>query len=141
MQYNLNDIFKQSTVDVYGVKLDTKFHRAIVVYGIKATKDTQTSEVKIYNTAKGGDHYQEISEDEYDIFLQNGWRYGVYTLSLDNICSKLQRIESNIKLELSGRLNKRDIEGWKFSRKTHLRRYAIITKKLNKLKLKSNVTN
>tara|TARA_R110000744_G_scaffold364734_1_gene473351 strand:+ start:367 stop:774 length:408 start_codon:yes stop_codon:yes gene_type:complete len=135
MRYNLREVFEQSMSDKYSADLSGKSCKASIVYGIKSIMDRETLDIKIYNTTKGGNYYQEIDDQEYNIFYENGWRFGVYTLYLSNIKRKLDHIEANIKKEVNGRLSKKAISGWKLSRTLMMGKYSKISKKLNKLKL------
>jgi len=136
MRYSLEEVFKQSMNDKYSADLSSKCCKSRIVFGIKSIMDRETSDIKIYNTTKGGDYYREIEDDEYDIFYKNGWRFGVYTLSLSNIRRKLNKIESNIKQEVNGRLSKKAILGWKINRTIQMGKYSKISQKLNQLKSK-----
>ena len=134
MRFSLEEIFEQSIGDNYAADVSSRGFTARVVYGIKLVKDLKTDKIKVYNTAKSGDYYQEVEEEEYSIFLEKGWRYGVYVLSLNNIRLKLDKIEGKIKQEVNGRLSKKAILGWKSNRASLMARYSKITKKLNQLK-------
>lgn len=136
MQFSLEEVFDQSLKDGYSADISTKGCQSMVVYGVKTVRDLKTKVIKIYNTSKGGDYYMEIEEDEYKIFFEKGWRYGVYVLYLNNIRLKLDKVEGNIKQEVNGRLSKKAILGWKVSRSMLMAKYSKITKKLNQLKSK-----
>jgi len=136
MKYNLADVFQQSVDDQYSTNLNSKCCEARIVYGIKSIMDRETLRIKIYNTTKGGDYYEEVEEQEYNLFFEKGWRYGVYTLSLTNIRLKLINIEAHIKQEVNGRVSKKAILGWKMSRAVLMARYSRISQKLNLLKSK-----
>jgi len=141
MRYSLEDIFQQSVSDPYASPLNGRGYKSMNVYGIKSVKDNETGEVEIFNTTRSGNYYVEISESDYEVFLTNGWRYGVYELSLSNYRIKLDWIEHKIKKEVNkqGRVNDRQVQSLKQERQSVLEKYSEITIKLNKLK--SNGTN
>ena len=77
MRYNLIDIFEQAEQDDYAIKVDGKGYKSRLVYGIKISKDDETDEVVIENTLASGNYYKLITPEEQEVFLDNGWRYGV----------------------------------------------------------------
>lgn len=136
MRYSLEEVFDQSMNDKYSADLSNKSCKASIVYGIKSIMDRETYDIKIYNTTRGGNYYKEINDQEYNVFYENGWRFGVYTLYLSNIKRRLNQIETNIKKEFNGKLSKRAILGWKTSRTLMMAKYSKVAKKLNQLKSK-----
>tara|TARA_R110000803_G_scaffold145933_5_gene211769 strand:+ start:63 stop:506 length:444 start_codon:yes stop_codon:yes gene_type:complete len=145
MLFSLEDIFDQSLNDRYSASINNRGCQSMILYGIKSVRDLKTEVIKIYDTTKGGDFYKEIIEDEYNIFFEQGWRYGVYVLCLNNIRLKLKAVEAGIKKEVNGRMSNRKILLWKTRRFKLMAQYSEITKKLNQLKLnkngKSKITN
>jgi hypothetical protein len=134
MQFSLKDIIQQALNDDYSSNTSSRYNQSRIIYGIKIVEDSITKDIQIYNITKGGDYYKEINEEEYNIFLKKGWRYGVYVLSLNNIRTRLDNVESYIKEEVNGRLSKKAILKWKTSRINLMAKYSKITKKLNQLK-------
>ena len=134
MQFSLKDIIQQPLNDDYSSNTTNRYNKSRIIFGIKIVEDSITKDIQIYNITKGGDYYKEINEEEYNIFLKKGWRYGVYVLSLNNIRTRLDNVESYIKEEVNGRLSKKAILKWKTSRINLMAKYSKITKKLNQLK-------
>jgi hypothetical protein len=134
MQFSLKDIIQQALNDDYSSNTTNRYNKSRIIFGIKIVEDSITKDIQIYNITKGGDYYKEINEEEYNIFLKKGWRYGVYVLSLNNIRTRLDNVESYIKEEVNGRLSKKAILKWKTSRINLMAKYSKITKKLNQLK-------
>jgi len=62
---------------------------------------------RIFNTKMKGDFYQEITEDQYKMFEEHGFEYGVYNVMTDNLQNSLQRITNKIQLEINIRNNTR----------------------------------
>ena len=84
MQFSLHDIFEQAEVDKHSINLNSPPFKGRLLYGIKIIScyrvKTKVHEVTILNTQKGGNRYEEISSNEYEIFQSFGWNYGVYVL-------------------------------------------------------------
>ncbi len=64
---------------------------------------------RIFNTKMKGDFYQEITEDQYEMFETYGFEYGVYNVMTDNLQDSLKRITNKIQIEVGPR-RKGDIE-------------------------------
>jgi hypothetical protein len=87
--------------------------------------------VQLYNTAANGDHYEVLEKSEHKNFIDKGWRYGVYVISLSNYRLKLDRIEHKIREEISGKANIRYIKILKLQREDVLKRFSKVNQKLN----------
>lgn len=61
------------------------------MYGIKIKHDTETGDIRIFNTATGGDAYRELDEEEYSFFLDNGWREGCLLVALRHYNERLDK--------------------------------------------------
>ncbi len=133
MKYNLEDIFAQATEDDYAISLDGDGYESRMVYGTKIIKDQETGIIQILNTMKGGDYYTPISKDELESFIEKGWRYGVFVLSLSNYRSKLDVIEQRIKQYINDKKSEKQIGILKSSRERILSKYSEINSKLNQL--------
>ena len=97
MKYSLKDIYAQALQDTYALALDGDGYDSRMVYGTKIIKDLLNGEIQILNTARGGDYYSHLTPEQLNNFLEKGWRYGVFVLSLSNYRSKLDIIEQRIK--------------------------------------------
>ena len=135
MKYSLEDIWVQALEDTYAISLDGKGYQSRMVYGLKIVKDDETNKIELINATRGGDYYREINAEELEVFLEKGWRYGVYVLSLSNYRLKLDLIEQKINKEMNSRKSKKQIEILKGSRKRVMNKYSEINYKLNQLKL------
>jgi len=135
MKYSLEDIWVQALEDTYAISLDGKGYQSRMVYGLKIVKDDETNKIELINATRGGDYYREINAEELEVFLEKGWRYGVYVLSLSNYRLKLDLIEQKIHKEMNSRKSKKQIEILKGSRKRVMNKYSEINYKLNQLKL------
>jgi hypothetical protein len=105
MSFTLHEIFEQAEADKSSITLDSPPFKGRLLYGIKIMGcyrvKTKTHEVTILNTQKGGNRYEEISSDEYQIFQSFGWKYGVYVLSLSNCRLKMDKIKKSLDFEES----------------------------------------
>ncbi len=131
--YTIDQVMNQAIEDEYAVELGGEGYRARLLYGCKISQDNETKEVIIQNTSLGGEWYKNISHEQLEIFLDKGWRSGVYELSLSNYRTKLDRIEKSIKNEVNGRKNPKQIQSLKNSRENVLSRYSKIKYKLNQI--------
>ncbi len=127
---NLEDVFKEALDDDYAGILDDHYVESRIVFGIKISRDRECGDIEILNTSKGGDYYEEISNDEYEVFLGKGWRRGVYVVSLSNYRRKLDAIEFKINNAIQRSATKKEIDSWQDRRKTVMKQYTKITNKL-----------
>jgi hypothetical protein len=130
---SLEDIFKEALNDSYSAILDTPYVEARLVFGVKIVRDKESGLIEILNTTRGGDYYKEITQKEYQEFYVNGWRYGVYDVSLSNYRRKLDMIDYNVNEAILNLASKKEIEGFHIRRKNIMNRYAKISNKLNLL--------
>ena len=128
--YELNEIYNQADRDEVSIKTDCVGYEARLRQGIKITREGR--DVHIFNTTKGV-FYEEIKQEEYEIFYEYGWVIGVYQLALVNYKRKLNVIEERIRREVNTRKNDRHVKALKKSRTKILIDYRRITKKINKL--------
>ena len=126
-------LLDQASKDRATISLSCGKYEAYILYSIKIVKDNITEAVQIYNTAANGDHYKIIDSDDLEVFLNKGWRYGVYVISLSNYRLKLDRIEHKIRGEISGKANIRYIKILKLQREDVLKRFSKVNQKLNQL--------
>lgn len=131
MYSELNDIFEQALKDYNTANLDGKDYESRLSYGIKIVRYEEDNSVVIYNTARGGDYYEELNEEEYNIFIEEGWQIGVNKMALKKYTDKLELIEKKIKEEINGRNNSRYLDFLRESRTNILNKYYYITQKLN----------
>lgn len=128
---SLRDVWEEAKHDLYSSNLDADGYEARLVYGIKIVYDIETKRINIYNTARGGDFYNEVN-NLYP-FIEGGWRYGVYITTLENYKHKLDRIEDAIREEVNATNNPKQITSLKNARLRILNKYNRISDKLNKL--------
>ena len=129
----LEDIFNEAVNDRNSAIVDGDGYEARLLYGIRISRDKKTNEIVIEDSSSSGDYYNELSDEYYQIFLDNNWKYGVYVLSLSNIRRKLDLIEIKIRDEINSRNNEKYIKQQIQSRDNLLNRFATINNKLTKL--------
>lgn len=139
--YTLIDVWNQAKDDCFTANLDGEGYEARILYGCKISKDKETNMVQLQNTSRGGEWYIQLEPEEIEIFLNMGWRIGIYMLSLSNYRLKLDRIERLIKMEVNGRKNPKQIQSLKSSRQRILERYSKIKNQLNQLNNLNQIKN
>lgn len=134
MRYNLQDIWGQALQDDFATDINGQGYESRLVYGVKIIRDNLTKEVQILKAMTGSEYYPKLSKDEIEVFLDKGWRYGIYSLSLASYRTKLENIKEAIKSEVNGRNRIKRIYLYKESRDGILKKYNNINNKLNQLK-------
>ena len=132
-RYSLKEIWEMAKEDSFAAALDFQGHEARLCYGIKIVYDISTKTITLFNTAKGGDFYEELSKDELDRFKANGWRAGVYLTALDTITEKLDLLEVKIQHEICAKNRHKMVKMYKATRENFLNSYTKIKSKLNQL--------
>jgi hypothetical protein len=127
---NLDEVWQSALDDRASVNLDNRHHYARLNRGIKIIKDRNTSQIKIYNTLVGGDHYVELAPSYYRLFESEGWVVGCCTVALDSYRTKLERIEYLIRRETNSKKNKKKIDALKNNRARVMNRYFIVSQRL-----------
>jgi hypothetical protein len=122
--FTLNEVFEQAKLDRFSGNIDGLGYEARLVYGVKVSKDNHTGKVQLFNTSKRGSYYDRLSDDQVAIFLQRGWRCGVYVVFLSNNLNRLKSIERSVSCEFkSGHPDLSKVRHWKDRRKRILKRY------------------
>ncbi len=134
MRYNLQDIWGQALEDDFATDINGQGYESRLVYGVKIIRDNVTKEVQILKAMTGSEYYPKLSKDEVEVFLDKGWRYGIYSLSLASYRTKLENIKEAIKSEVNGRNRIKRLYLYKESRDGILKKYNNINNKLNQLK-------
>ena len=131
--YSLEQVFNEALLDRKSALLNGKLYQARLLRGIKIVRDNETLEVEIFNTTMGGDFYKEVNAEQYKLFRENGWKIGVYVISLTNYRRKLVKIEQRIKDELNSRKNAKSIKMSKSRRLAILKNFSEVSNKLKEL--------
>jgi hypothetical protein len=96
-----HEVFQQALDDDQCVNLDSDTMEVRLAYGCRISRDIETGDISILNTAIGGYEYANVPCDIKDKFLLMGWKTGTEYLKLHSYKSKLNRIESNIQRIIS----------------------------------------
>ena len=138
MKHSLEQVFQQSKLDDYAITLDGDGYESRMVYGIKIVRDNETKAIQLLNTMVGGDYYKELTHNQLEVFLDKGWRIGVYVVALSNYRSKLILIEQKIHRVMNGNKSEKQIKSLKGQRTRIMNQYTEINQKFNQLNLNQN---
>jgi hypothetical protein len=94
----LNQIFDIAISDKYALVYKGNGYTSVSLYIIKIIKDTESGEVSIYSSELSDNWYTALDDRELNIFKNNGWRYGVYVLTLSNFSLKHRRLCTTLEL-------------------------------------------
>ena len=94
----LNQIFDIAIQDDYALVHKGVGYTSVSLYIIKIVKDSESGEVVIYSSELSDNWYTELDDRELNIFKNNGWRYGVYVLTLSNFSLKHTRLCTMLEL-------------------------------------------
>ena len=131
MVYTLKDIVNQAQKDSTAVVSTLPKGLSVMGNGVKL--QSFSSKIEILNCSKGGHYYKEIEEDEYDYFLENGWKKGKIQVAINNCKHKLELIEKRMKVEMNTRKNDKHIQNLKTRRENLIKKYADHKVKLNQI--------
>ena len=129
--YSLLEIFDQAKDDDNSTFISAIGYESVMVGGIKIIKDSRTKDIQLLNTMVTGNYYTLVKKEEINLFLEKGWKCGLYNLSLSNYRSKLDSIEYKIKDEITGRNSEKQLISLKEKRELTLKKYTQIKNKLN----------
>jgi len=127
--FSLEDIFDQAFTDNKSVKRVENGYQSVGLLDVKILKDDYTHEIDLLNTSKR--YYKRLTDSEFDAFKKNGWRYGVYVVTLSNYRSKLDKVEKSIRDEVNGKGSEKIIKQLKATRESLMSNYTQLNNKLN----------
>ena len=131
----LSQIFDIAISDTYALTHKGDGYTSVSLYIIKIVKDTESGEVVIYSSELSDNWYTELDDRELNIFKNNGWRYGVYVLTLSNFSLKHRRLCTMLELvKLSKKKGKHSISSLENEIRIMEEKQKEITLKLNKIK-------
>jgi len=126
-------ILTEASKDFNSVEFFNAKRSEYISYGVKIVADTETLEVYIYNIAINGDFYEEITPEQYEIFLNKGWKYGAYSVSLSNYRRKLDVIQSKMRDIVNNSRSEKQMQKLREQRDMIMSRYHELSTKLNQL--------
>jgi hypothetical protein len=131
----LSQIFDIAISDTYALTHKGNGYTSVSLYIIKIVKDTESGAVTIYSGELSDNWYTELADRELNIFKDNGWRYGVYVLTLSNFSLKHRRLCTMIELvKLGKKQGKHSIASLEKEIVLVEEKQKEITLKLNKIK-------
>ena len=125
-------IFNEAYNDRLSVRITTKDSVSLVYRGIKV--ENKEGKISIYNTARGGDFYREVTPEQYTVFADKGFRQGVYDVCMENYKDTLKMLSVKIRNEVASRNNQKHYNSLKEYRTTIMNKITevINLKKINK---------
>lgn len=112
--YNPIDLWYDADMSNRGVRMQHNDCDSIIYMGIKIEK--KDNDVRLINTKKGGNFYKEVTDEQYDVFFENGFLIGVYSVVKANTERSLQIVAETINEELTGTRNEKKYEYLKTKR-------------------------
>jgi len=128
----LDHIYQEASKDFSTSNLSADSYNAYMFMGVKITKDEE-GVVKIYDPTKKGEYYREFEKTDYEIFKLNGWKKGVYIITLKKYKERLESIKDRITWELNNTKSNKKLKLFKLSREQITKKYYIISQKLNQI--------
>tara|TARA_R100000742_G_scaffold3133_1_gene660 strand:- start:1334 stop:1717 length:384 start_codon:yes stop_codon:yes gene_type:complete len=122
VEYNLESLWEDAVSDRKAINLNSNLEMAYMYKGIKIVRILD--DIKIYNTRKLGIAYKEISPDEYEVFLQYGFRNGVHQVLKNTYQEQIEKINQKIQGEVNTRNNKKHYESLKVKRENLINKYS-----------------
>jgi hypothetical protein len=138
MTYTKKQLWDDALENNLAVELDTHTEEARLLFGCKLVKCRYTDAIDFYNTARGGDWYIPLTQEELDVFRSNGLKQGVYWLMMSNVTIRLKGVQDNIREQVNGDNNQRRIQMLKKYRE---RLIKLFNKTSNKFKQRGYVTD
>ena len=132
--FSLEDIWSQATNTRSTVLMDnSKIEKANLHKGIK-----MTNERGVYTIVKSSSHYyDEIADEEYDIFLEKGWVIGRLNVLMNECEEELDSLFIKIRNCYQDN-NRKSLLFYKTRKEKVLSRYSKYHKQLNQINGKVN---
>ncbi len=132
--FSLEDIWNQANNIRSTVFMDnSKFEKAIIHKGIK-----MTNEKGVYTIVKSSSpYYDEIADEEYDIFLEKGWVIGRLNVLMNECEVELDSLFIKIRNCYQDN-NRKSLLFYKTRKEKVLSRYSKLHKQLNQINGKVN---
>jgi len=97
------EIYNQAYNDGLSIRITTKDSVSLVFRGVKV--ENKNDNIRILNMGKGGDFYREVTQEQYKIFFDKGFRQGVYEVNTSNYKDTLDMLSTKIRNEVASRNN------------------------------------
>jgi len=119
-------IFNQAYNDRLSVRIITRDSVSLVFRGVKV--ENKDNNITVYNTNKGGDFYREVTQDQYQVFFDKGFRQGVYEVNTSNYKDTLDMLSIKIRNEVASRNNLKHYNMLKEYRNTIMQKLSEVIK-------------
>ena len=119
-------IFNQAYNDRLGVKITTPDSVSVIYRGVKVQNND--GNVRVLNMSLNGDFYMEITEEQYKVFFEKGFRQGVYEVCMANYKRTLDILSGDIRKEVSKRNNVKHYDALKEYRTTVMNKISEVIK-------------
>ena len=123
---NLYVLWEQASSDRKAACLSTNSEKAYIYRGVKIVNIN--GDIKLYNTRKLGLSYKEITDEQYEIFFEHGFRKGVHEVMKHTYIEQIDKINNKIQGEVNTRNNKKHYESLKQRRESLLNKYSNLNK-------------
>lgn len=125
-EHNLYTLWEEAKNDRKAACLNSPSEQAYIYRGIKIVKTD--GDIRLYNTRKLGMAYKEITDEQYDVFFNHGFRKGVHEVMKDTYKEQIEKINNKIQGEVNTRNNKKHYESLKQRRESLLNKYSNLNK-------------
>jgi len=132
LNYYLDEIYQQAMEDHGTRALNGTGYNSLAFMGIRIVKQKE-EKYTIEDMQKGGNYYQEISPQEYELFKTDGWRKAIFKIALEKYQKKVDKINESIQSEVNSKRNQRSLDLYRSEKTRLLNKYYTITQKLQKL--------
>jgi len=132
--FSLEDIWNQAKAIRSTIYMDnSKYEKAIIHKGIKITKDRGS-----YTIVKSSSpYYDEIADEEYDIFIDKGWELGRLNVLMNECEEELDSLFIKIRNCYQDN-NRKSLLFYKTRKEKVLSKYSKYHKQLNQINGKVN---
>lgn len=120
----LEEVWNQAKWHHSSARINTAKSESRIYKGIKIENEEGT--IKIYNTKVNGDFYREVSKEQYQFFIDNGYLKGVHNVCLFNYERSLDLLQDKIRDELGNRNNQKHYQSLKVMRENLMNKYTKI---------------
>jgi len=120
----LEQVWNQAKWHHSSASINTAKSESRIYKGVKI--ENEDGVVKIYNTKMCGDFYKEVSEEQYQYFMDKGYVKGVHNVCLFNYERSLDLLQERIRDELGSRNNQKHYQSLKLMRENLINKYTKI---------------
>lgn len=96
--YTMSEIFDEAWRDNAAARSVGFSHRSVFYNGVKMSASRVGERTyTLENIGRGGNYYTELNEEEVNVFLEKGWRQGVYNVAIKNHQNKIEALNRVIR--------------------------------------------